>query len=58
LKHGAHEPKKDTWDGHYNTWHYAIRGDTVDKRTLRIIVSFGVEKMLIITVIKVTKIGI
>ena len=51
LKNGWHESKKDTFDELYNTWNYAIRGKTLEKRELRVIVSFDINGLLIITVI-------
>ena len=39
----------------YNAWNYAIRGRTVDRRDLRVIVSFDEDGMLIITTIEVEK---
>ena len=50
LKHGWHEKKKDSFEDAYQAWNYAIRGKTIDKRNLRIAVSFE-EKMLVITAI-------
>ena len=51
LKNGFHESKKDVFDNAYNTWNYAIRGKTLEKRELRIIVSFDENGLLVITVI-------
>ena len=51
LKNGFHESKKDVFDNVYKTWNYAIRGKTVDKRELRVVVSFDENDLLIITVI-------
>ena len=53
LKHGRHEKLKDSFKSEFNAWNYAIRGKTVDKRDLRIVVSFDeATKMLIITAIE------
>lgn len=52
LRHGHHEKKKDKYDDQYQAWNYSIRGKTLDKIELRIIVSFDEFGMLIITVIK------
>lgn len=49
LRSGFCEKKKDKFDEAYNSWNYAIRGKTMDKRELRIIVSFDKNNMLIIT---------
>ncbi|MBI1861890.1 MAG: DUF4258 domain-containing protein [Deltaproteobacteria bacterium] len=51
LRTGFHEKNKDQYDEPFKAWNYAIRGKTVDKRGLRIIVSFDVNNMLIITAI-------
>lgn len=51
LVHGWHEKKKDKYSPEYGSWNYAIRGSTVDKRELRIVVSFDENGMLVITVI-------
>jgi len=53
LRHGFHEKAKGKFDLAYDAWNYAIRGKTVDRRNLRVIVSFDEENMLIITVIEV-----
>ena len=52
LKNGFHEKAKDTYEPIYLTWKYAIRGKTVDKRDLRVIVTFK-DSLLIITVMEV-----
>ncbi len=54
LRTGFHEKKKDQFDEEYSSWNYAIRGKTVDKKELRIIVSFDKNNMLIITAIDLT----
>jgi len=56
LKHGYHEKKKDKFDEFYQVWNYAVRGKTIDRRELRIVVSFDeASEMLIITAIELTK---
>jgi hypothetical protein len=55
LKNGFHEKKKDTFDEVYNEWNYAIKGKTLDKKNLRIVLSFDKKNMLIITVIDLDK---
>ncbi len=55
LKNGHQEKKKDKFDEFYNAWSYAIRGRTVDRRELRVIVSFDANGMLIITAIELKK---
>ena len=55
LRHGYHEKSKDTFEEAFNAWNYAVRGKTVDKKELRVIVSFDVAGMLIITAIELEK---
>ncbi len=52
LKNGRHEKSKDQYQERYQAWNYAIRGRTIDKRDVRIIVSFDENNMLIITAIE------
>jgi len=54
LSNGHHEKSKDLFDETYNSWNYSIKGKTIDKRSLRVIVSFE-NSMLIITVIDLSK---
>ena len=51
LKHGHHEKRKDEFKEEFWQWNYSVRGKTVDKRSLRIAVTFDKTNMLIITVI-------
>jgi hypothetical protein len=51
LRGGHHEKAKDTYEEAHKAWNYAVRGRTVDKRALRIIVSFDPQGMLIVTAI-------
>jgi hypothetical protein len=55
LKTGYHEKRKTIFDEQYGTWKYAIRGYTLDRVELRIIVAFDENDMLIITVIRLEK---
>lgn len=55
LKHGHHEKRKDEFKQEHGSWNYSIRGKTVDKRNLRIAVSFDKSNMLVITVIDLDK---
>lgn len=55
LKEGRHEREKTGFDNKFQIWKYAIRGKTEDSETMRVIVSFPIEKMMIITVIKLSK---
>lgn len=54
LTTGRHEKAKDQFQEAYEAWNYAIRGRTIDKRDLRVVVSFE-EKMLVITAIEIGK---
>ncbi len=52
LRHGWHEQRKDVFDHRYHAWNYAIRGKTVDGRSLRVVVSFAEDtQLLLITAI-------
>ena len=42
--------EKDDFDEVYADWNYAIRGDTIDERRLRAVVTFP-DDMLLVTVI-------
>lgn len=55
LKMGRHEREKTGFDNKFQIWKYAIRGETEELETVRAIVSFPNEKMMIITVIKLQK---
>jgi hypothetical protein len=55
LKNGHHEKQKDRLEALYQTWSYSVRGKTVDRRELGIIVSFDENGMLIITAIELKK---
>ena len=52
LKHGHHEKKKDRFEERFHAWNYSVRGKTIDKRDLRIVISFDVTGVLIITAIE------
>ena len=54
LRAGFHEKRKDTFKEEYGSWSYSVRGKTVDKRTLRVVVSLE-ENLLVITVIDLDK---
>jgi hypothetical protein len=55
LKRGRHEREKTGFDNKFQAWKYAIRGQTEDLETIRVIVSFPNDAMMIITVIKLQK---
>ncbi len=44
-------PREAGQDERHEAWCYAIRGKTVDKRELRVVVSFDENYLLIITAI-------
>lgn len=48
LLNGFHEKKKDGYDETHKTWNYAIRGKTLDKRDLRVFISFDEKTMMLI----------
>lgn len=48
LNTGRHERSKDQFERAFNSWNYAIRGETVDGLDLRVIVSFDEERDLLI----------
>jgi hypothetical protein len=54
LKTGFHEKQKDSYQDKFKAWNYAIRGKTIDDREIRVIVSFDLNGMLIITAILLT----
>ena len=58
LKNGYHEKKKDKFDELYQAWNYAVRGKTLDRRELRVVISFeDASGMLLITAIELKKSG-
>ncbi len=48
LKTGRHEKGKDHFEEAFNSWNYAVRGHTIDGSELRVIVSFDVDRDLLI----------
>jgi hypothetical protein len=55
LRDGYHEKRKDEYKPEYDDWNYSIRGITVDKRDIRVVIAFDDNEMLIITVIALAK---
>jgi len=54
LEHGFHEEKYTLFDTQYQLWKYAIRGKSLDRDDLRVIIAFP-QEMAIITVMRITK---
>ena len=54
LEHGFHEEKHSLFDTKYQLWKYAIRGKSLDRDDLRVIIAFP-QEMAIITVMRITK---
>ena len=55
LRAGHHEKRKDEFKEDHQAWSYSIRGKTIDKKELRVAVTFDKNNMLIITVIDLSK---
>jgi hypothetical protein len=53
LTTGYEEKSKSRFDAEHNSWKYAIRGQTLRKADIRIIVAFDEDGVLIITVMHV-----
>ena len=50
IETGWNERNKDEFKPEWKAWNYAIRGKTVDKRELRIAVSFEQEYSMLIII--------
>ena len=56
LKTGWHEKAKDQYQKQFDNWKYAIRSQTVDDRSLRVIVAFDDDRdVVVITVVDLDK---
>src|ERR1700680_1391339 len=55
LKYGYHEKQKDQYKPEHSDWNYSIRGLTVDRKDVRVIIAFDKDDMLIITVIELER---
>ena len=53
LRHGYHERSKDTFDRFHKSWNYSVRGKTLDDRSLRIVLCFDREMLVVVTAIEV-----
>jgi len=55
IKNGYREPKHDKFKEEWQCWNYAVNGQTLQDDTVRAIISFDDKKLLIITVINISK---
>lgn len=55
LRNGYHEKRKTSFDEAFQTWKYAIRGNTLDDIDIRVIIAFDDSGMMIITVMQVAQ---
>jgi hypothetical protein len=60
LHNGKHDPANDRYSSEHHSWEYSFEGKTLDKRLLRIGVSFEIvektgDRLLVITVIDPAK---
>ena len=56
IMNGYREPKHDQFKEEWQAWNYAIRGQTLQNDTIRVIISFDEERhLLIITVINLVR---
>ena len=53
LRFGWHEKQKTKFDEGFKKWKYAIRGETLNRSPIRIIIAFDDADMLVITVMNV-----
>lgn len=52
LKNGWHEKRKDQYDSNRNCWKYAIRSQTVDDRSIRVVVAINqATGVVVVTVV-------
>ena len=55
LLNGERDPVRDEFKEEFQSWNYAVRGKTIDSRSIRIAVTFDENEMLIVTVIPLGK---
>lgn len=55
LKNGYHETRKDEFMAEFNDWNYAIRGKTVDARSIRLAVALELHGFVVVTAIDLDK---
>lgn len=51
IRGGYHEARKDEFKPEFAEWNYAIRGKTLDARTLRLAIAIKFDGVLVITAI-------
>lgn len=51
IRRGVHDPEKDVFRIDFKDWNYAIVGQTVDGRKMRLAVSIKADRFLVVTVI-------
>ena len=48
MESGWHEARKDEYRVEYGAWNHVVRGKTLDQRSLRVVISFDEEDVLLI----------
>lgn len=57
LSSGWHNAEQDEWKDEHGSWAYAIEGETLDGRELRVPVSFvEADDVLVVTVVDIDRI--
>ena len=51
LLNGFHEKRKDSFSNDFSSWRYSICGKSPDRLSVRVIVTFAGDRLLIVTVI-------
>jgi hypothetical protein len=55
IGNGWHEKARDRYEEEHSAWSYSVRGKTVDRRSLRVVISFEAdargELLLLVTAI-------
>lgn len=54
LETGYREEVKDSYDEAFQNWKYAIRGKTLEKDDIRVIITISEDNIIIITVVNLT----
>ncbi len=50
LRGGFHEKERDEYNSQYNSWTYAIRGRTGDKRDTRVVIAL-IRDVIVVTIV-------